>query len=83
MLDWGIGFFTLTLLISGLLMAHKLQLAFWGEWTWWIKIKIIIWLFLGIVVPVTVKRVPKLGKIVYFIMMFCGLFVFKIVLFKN
>jgi hypothetical protein len=82
-LNMGIGFFTLTLLVTGLLMSQKLGLAFWGEWTWWIKTKLILWLFLAMLVPVVVKRAPKLGKLAYIIMMASGLFIFKIVLFKN
>ena len=82
-LNMGIGIFTLAILVSGLLMSWKVQVAFWGDWTWWIKLKLIIWFLLAMLVPVTVKRAPKLGKVAYFIMMMCGLFIFKIVLFKS
>lgn len=83
MLNMNIGIFTLALLVTGLLLAWKINVAFWGEWNWWIKFKISIWFFLAILVPVVARRAPKLGKIAYFVMMSCALIVFKIMIYRS
>ncbi len=78
-----VGIFTLAILVTGLLLAWKTNIAFWGEWTWWIKTKIVIWLFLAMLVPIVARRAPKLGKIAYFVMMSCSLLVFKILIYRS
>lgn len=82
-LNISVGIFTLGILVTGLLLAKKVGIAFWGEWTWWIKWKIVIWLFLAMIVPVVARRAPKLGKITYFAMMFCALVIFKILIYRR
>ena len=82
LLSISIGIFTVTILISGLLLAYENHLAFWGTWTWWLKQKIAIWLFLAILVPVISRRIPKLGKVAYIVMIASTVFIFKIVIFK-
>lgn len=78
-----VGVSTLFILISGLLMCWFNELALWGDWPNWLNFKIVSWLVLGSLVPIIVRRAPRLGKITYFVMMGIVLSVFYIVLYKE
>lgn len=78
-----LGISTLLLLLSGLALCWINELAFWGKWPGWLVFKVISWILIGGLVPVIIKRTPKLGKVAYILMMVITICVFYVVLYKE
>jgi len=79
-LNITIGVSTLVILLTGaaLMSAHGWSL--WTTWPLWVKVKILIWLLLGMMIPIISRRFPKLGKIGYVLMIGLVIFAYKMVL---
>lgn len=62
------GIASVLILVTGLGLMANLGIKHAEPWPLWIKIKLGVWLFLTILVPVVHKRLPKIGKMMFWLM---------------
>lgn len=62
------GIASVLILVTGLGLMANLGIKHAEPWPLWIKVKLGVWMFLTILVPMVHKRLPKMGKIMLWLM---------------
>ena len=76
------GISTLVILVSGMGLAARLGLGKDIAWPNWIFFKFFLWLLLGSLGPIVAKRMPHLGKKVFWFYLFALALAVTIVQYK-
>ena len=67
------GIATLFILVAGMGLLARIGVSHGEPWPNWVKIKVLIWLSSGILVPVLGKRLGRFRILMFFV--FLGLFI--------
>lgn len=76
------GVATFFILVSGMGLLARLGITHGSPWPLWAILKVVIWICLGILIPVISKRFKGLTKISYWMMMILFIFAATLAIYK-